>query len=210
MPSGTSAAGSRWCRSASGRPADQIDEHRLVDAVAAAASRRARLQCDRRRFLRRFARRMGSVPRRRRARRADRLSGQAARRIADRPGRARASVGKQLRLAASRARLFLLQGPGRLPVRAAAPSGGAAGDGGWSRIAIRARQRRARRCSARSASAMPASGSPSTSSAPCSPVAVEDERTRGDDQRRRRPHHPRRQVCCASCGSTSCRRSSTS
>ena len=124
-------------------------------------------------FSRRPARRVGSLPRRRRARRAHRLPGQAAVRIADRPGRARAIVGKQLRLAASGARLFHLKGLGdfrrggvlplALPVMAAIA---------W-RSASRAR---GRCCSARSGSAMPARASPSTSSARCS-IARGDETT---------------------------------
>ncbi len=86
--------------------------------------------CDRRRFRRRPARRVGSLPCRRRARREDRLPGQAAGRIADRAGRARASVGKQLRLAASGARLFLFEGRSvDFAVRCADPAAGAAGDG---------------------------------------------------------------------------------
>ena len=68
-------------------------------------TRVARLPCDRRR-LRRSARRMGSVPRRRRARRADGLPGPAIARIADRPGAGAAFVGEQLRQPGPGACLF--------------------------------------------------------------------------------------------------------
>ena len=105
------AGGSRSCRSATIEPlqkstastGDHVEAPRLHDTRGCT--------CDRRRLQRRAARRMGSLPGRRRARRADRLPGQAIVGIADRPGRARASFRKQLRLAASGAGLFLPEGP---------------------------------------------------------------------------------------------------
>ena len=129
---------------------------------------------------------MGSVPRRCRACRAHRLPGQATVGIADRPGRARAFVRKQLRLAGAGARLFLFEGPRRFLSRCAVAAGGAAGDGA-GRARDPDRRARARRCSARSASATPASGSPSTSSAPCGRSRSADDRraaiTSDDDDR---------------------------
>ena len=142
-------------------------------------------------FSAELARRMGSVPRRRGARRADRLPGQATVGIADRAGRDRASVGEQLRLAAPGARLFLSQGPARFPVRVAAAAAGAAADG---------RRRRSRSASTargpvlfrQKRSAMPAGAIIVYKFRTMRRVEVEDERSAAMTQRRRRPDHARR------------------
>src|SRR5262249_46705582 len=59
----------------------------LETAEPTAVARCAQLRCDCRRFFRGPARRMGTLPRRCRARGADRLPGETACGIADRPGR---------------------------------------------------------------------------------------------------------------------------
>ena len=138
-----------------------------------------------------------------------RLSGQAAVGVADRPGRARAFIGEQLRLAASGARLFPFEGARGFRLCAAAAAAVGPRDG--RHRALRSGSTAgAPSCFARSESAMPGSRLPSTSSGPCVRVETADERsaamTKSDD----RPHHRVSAACCASCASTSCRRSSTS
>ena len=192
----------------SGRAARRNRQRRVAVAGAAAARGHRRLPRHRRRFRRRFARRMGGVPGRRGARRADRLPGQAIVGIADRAGRARPFVGKQLRLAAPGARLFPFEVARRFPVRGAAAAGRAAADGlgraGHPRrgpgpgavppVAHRLRRHAHHRVQ------VPHHA----------PGFGRGRAARGDDRQGRRPHHPRRRVACAAPGSTSCRRSSTS
>ena len=181
--------------------------------AAQACADAAALQCDRRRFFGRSARRMGSVPGRCRARRADRLPGQAIDRIADRPGRARSFVARTAsarccRRAAisisrprsiSSRRVLLL--PFALPILAVAALAIRIDSGGPGDLPPAA----ARPCRH--------GRSPSTSSAPCR-LPVADRRTTGrrgrctgDDDR---ADHPRRRIAAQVSGSTSCRRSSTS
>ena len=161
---------------------DRLDQIEGVDwhmLKRPAAPRRARLQRHRRRLQRRPARRVGGVPRRRGACRAHRLSGQAAVGIADRPGRARAFVGEQLRLAgAARSAISTSRAWSTssfalllLPLRAAGH--------GRGRDRHSPRQPGIRRCSARSGSATPAGRSPSTSSGRC-----DWSRSRTSDARR--------------------------
>ena len=117
-------------------PFGAIDRLVQIDGVDWHVLKRPRLagcpllQRDRRRFRRGLARRMGGVPRRRGARRADRLPGQAAVGVAHRDGSSSSICRRTASDRCSRRKGYLyLKGGGRFPVRAARAAVRAAGDG---------------------------------------------------------------------------------